>query len=132
MEKMKINSQQKKKILYIFIGIFLLSLVVSALAKVNILTVLRGLIIIPLMTLGPGWIWTQNILSFKKDLLLRISYSILISMFLTVVAAYILRTFFFENMGNMFIIMAVGIPVLIGLFFNFIIFIISKLKHEKN
>ncbi|MFA5842618.1 MAG: hypothetical protein WC882_03005 [Candidatus Gracilibacteria bacterium] len=128
---MKINPQQKKKILYSAIGFFLLLLGMSALTQMDILTVLRGLIVIPLMTLLPGWIWTQNIPFFRKDLFIRIIYSVLISMFLTVITASILRKFLFESMGDRLIIMAVGIPVLIGIFFNFIIFIISKLRHEK-
>ncbi|MFA6436171.1 MAG: hypothetical protein WCW30_03495 [Candidatus Gracilibacteria bacterium] len=128
---MKINPQEKKKILYSAIGFFLLLLGMSALTQMDILTVLRGLVVVPLMTLLPGWIWTQNIPFLKKDLFIRIIYSVLISMFLTVITAFILRKFLFESMGDRLIIMAISTPVLIGIFFNFIIFIISKPRHGK-
>lgn len=113
---MDLTTLKDNKVLWIIGGAFVMALIVSTLApSIDLLTILKGIIGVPLMAFIPGWIWL-DVLSKRKWLHVeRLAYSFMISIVLVGWTAYGLRAFLFDEISGFLIMGALLITIGLGI-----------------
>lgn len=99
------------------IGVMALALILAAsdVPGLDLLIILKGLIGLPLIAIIPGWMWVPVLFPNAQGWGERLVYSVLLSMVFVGWTAYALRAMAFSEITNWLIMMAILIPLGLGL-----------------
>lgn len=116
----KISLKWDKRKSVMALGGVVLLVSVAMVAGVDYLTILKGLIGLPVLVVLPGWIWVGVFFPKEEGIIEKLALSWMLSIVLVGWAVYGLRYLYFEKITNVTIIMALTLVVGLGLVLKFI------------